>query len=629
MVFRRLTALLPIGLLLVGCTERPPLAPACRPWQASDGTDPPTHCLFYPGGLALDPLGDVLYAANTNMDLSFGGATLVSIDVLRHERAVKCFRAFETGMSDQAECGIGSCEDSGWARGSATTVEDAERIEAATGRPLPDFDRCYCARDLDDPYIINCEPQRFVLSDQTLKIGNFPAEIQVVADDPPNWPAFSGTLHRGIYLSVGGDPSVTLVHATRPAPTARTGADPTGVQLDCGLGFADKHSPGSRYSVRPCADGNRTQRTPPGDEVLIDPMNPDLGTRARYTVPNQPVGLAIDRGCTDSAFVHGRGQAYRDAAQNPAAGQKACIARDGSKQGSDSYYQYLVATDLQGGVIAAFDLGTDPLNPVPPRLTHVSDPLFGAQDARRGAIALAARSPGDLSQPFYVTSRSLGQVSTFRLASVGGPLVVPGLNFRISSQFTSSAQDVRHIVFEPGGARAFLAVYSPPSLLTLDTKVRTVGGVAANQVTNVVNLCSGPSRLSLSRVPRLQLGQKTVVSKLYVTCYLGGQVVEVDPDSGLDGDIQVGRGPYAMALNFGTDAIEPCADPSLDDADARDRGVSCPAAGPKNPLRLPMRRGYVSAYLDNAIAVIDLDPSQPSYRRVISRIGIPTPKQSQ
>ena len=28
-------------------------------------------------------------------------------------------------------------------------------------------------------------------------------------------------------------------------------------------------------------------------------------------------------------------------------------------------------------------------------------------------------------------------------------------------------------------------------------------------------------------------------------------------------------------------------------------------------------------------AVIDLDPNQPSYRRVISRIGIPTPKQAQ
>jgi hypothetical protein len=31
----------------------------------------------------MDPLGDVLYATNTNADLSFGGATVVAVDVLR------------------------------------------------------------------------------------------------------------------------------------------------------------------------------------------------------------------------------------------------------------------------------------------------------------------------------------------------------------------------------------------------------------------------------------------------------------------------------------------------------------------------------------------------------------------
>jgi hypothetical protein len=37
-------------------------------------------------------------------------------------------------------------------------------------------------------------------------------------------------------------------------------------------------------------------------------------------------------------------------------------------------------------------------------------------------------------------------------------------------------------------------------------------------------------------------------------------------------------------------------------------------------------RAYISTYFDNAVAVVDLDPSSPSYRRLVSRIGLPSPK---
>src|SRR6185295_14031447 len=80
-----------LALTIGGCSVPPPLAPACRPWQSGTGTEPPAHCLFFPGSVAMDPLGDLLYVSNTNADLSFGGATLVAVDILRHERAVECF----------------------------------------------------------------------------------------------------------------------------------------------------------------------------------------------------------------------------------------------------------------------------------------------------------------------------------------------------------------------------------------------------------------------------------------------------------------------------------------------------------------------------------------------------------
>ena len=40
-------------------------------------------------------------------------------------------------------------------------------------------------------------------------------------------------------------------------------------------------------------------------------------------------------------------------------------------------------------------------------------------------------------------------------------------------------------------------------------------------------------------------------------------------------------------------------------------------------------RAYVSNYLDNTISVLDLDPRSPSYRRMVARIGLPSPKQVQ
>jgi hypothetical protein len=53
----------------------------------------------------MDPLGDVMYAVNANTDSTFGGSTLVAIDVLRHEHAVSCFRKYGRGTSNDADCG--------------------------------------------------------------------------------------------------------------------------------------------------------------------------------------------------------------------------------------------------------------------------------------------------------------------------------------------------------------------------------------------------------------------------------------------------------------------------------------------------------------------------------------------
>lgn len=637
------------GVLLAGCTTPTPRAPSCRPWEASDSsTEPPSHCLFFPGSLAVDPLGDVLYATNTNADLTFGGSTLFAVDLLRQEHAVACFRRYgtaEIAASDPDDLGCGkiSCSNSGASLGTGATVEQTERYEALSKNLPANFDRCYCQRDIDDPNIVNCEPQRFIISEQTIKLGFFPGEMRLLVEDPPLWTTAAprgNLLHRGIYVAVRGDPSITFVDATRPLMLGRKPSDSPRVELNCsGVPRPDERptssrNPGDTYVLKECADQNRVQRT--FDDVLIDMNNPALGTQPRFRLPAEPLGLTIARGCIEPGGIHERGTFY-GGNQCSTPDCSACYTLDSmGKKIPGTYYQYLVATHLPNAQVSAFELPGNPTSPAPPVLQDVSVSLFSGSDMRRGAFAVAPRLAGDLSQPWYVTSRLTGQISTFRLATATGPRVIPGLILTVANQFSVSPDDVRDAAFEPSGDRAFFAVYTPPSLVVLDTRLRANGsGVPNNQVLSITNLCNGPSRLALARVPRQSMGATILSTHLFVTCYQSGQVAEVDADSGdLVGTIQVGRGPLNIALNFGAGGgIDPCADPFISDLEAKRLGVICPTTPPDlrprpfgaaQPQLGP--RAYVSTYTDSTIAVLDLDPRSPTYRRTIARIGLPSPK---
>jgi DNA-binding beta-propeller fold protein YncE len=77
--------------------------------------------------------------------------------------------------------------------------------------------------------------------------------------------------------------------------------------------------------------------------------------------------------------------------------------------------------------------------------------------------------------------------------------------------------------------------------------------------------------------------------RVYVTCFQDGQVYVVDPSAGVfvEDIILVGRGPYATS-----------------------------AASSRNKL-------FVTNFLEDTIAVIDIAPSSPTRNRVVLRIGIP------
>ncbi|HEX7703832.1 MAG TPA: hypothetical protein VF403_23990, partial [Kofleriaceae bacterium] len=75
--------------------------------------------------------------------------------------------------------------------------------------------------------------------------------------------------------------------------------------------------------------------------------------------------------------------------------------------------------------------------------------------------------------------------------------------------------------------------------------------------------------------------------RIYITCFSDGQLYVVDPrgQSYVEDTITVGRGPYAVA------------------------------AAPSR------KKIYVTNFLENTIAVIDVAPGSPTRNRVILRIG--------
>lgn len=631
-----------LGLCLGACTPKVNPAPGCRPWDQQTGsTEPPTHCFFFPSGLAIDPLGDVLYVSNANTDRSFGGGTVAAIDALRHEHAVGCFRQPQRGDCAPAL----RCEAVTAALGSSPSMQAVLRYEAdalARGeiKAPADLDRCFCEADLLDPSIINCDSDRFILHEQTVKTGSFGGQIRLLAEDPADWTAAreGQELRRGLYLAVREDPSVTFVEVSRPLRLSRSATAPAGVTLRCGAARA------SGESITFCDDEHRVQHTP--DEVLINPDDPSQGVRYRYMVPAEPFGLSIDRGCQLPGYVHARGDFARDGQGNLLLDKPLCRSQAGDVR-ADIYYQYLVASHLSVADLSSYRLQGSGAQPGLPVLADVRLGLFPSDAlGRRGVYAVSPRVQGALSQPWYATGRLEGRIVNFRLRTsevdaLRTPEIVPGQVLSVLGKFAGTGQDVRELIFTPGGERAYLTVNIPPSLHILDTRPDTLTGVPPNEIVASVDLLSRPYRMAWARVPLQVPGQGArLQERLYISNYQDGKVTVVEVDGSslrLAETIVVGRGPFSLVLNHGGEAagtpVDLCADPYVGEAEAAARGVRCPANGalrprPDGQTEVPPR-AYVVTDVDNAIVVLDLDPRSASANRVVSRIGKPAPKQGQ
>jgi len=217
--------------------------------------------------------------------------------------------------------------------------------------------------------------------------------------------------------------------------------------------------------------------------------------------------------------------------------------------------------------------------------------LFAADQTTglRGATGIAGRSEGvdgDIDI-VYVGSRSEDRIQTF---TVGRPSNTP-LPFLLPSNFffldavggspgAGGSSDTRGMQFSPDGKRLYVVNRRPPSLQIFDTS-RGPDGVPRNAPSGASDICRQASTVFV-----FDPGDG---ERAYVTCFQDGEVYVVDPrgQSQVEDIITVGRGPYSVV-------------------------------GAKNLQLL-----FISNYLEDTIAVVDVTPTSPTRNRVVLRIGKP------
>jgi DNA-binding beta-propeller fold protein YncE len=249
---------------------------------------------------------------------------------------------------------------------------------------------------------------------------------------------------------------------------------------------------------------------------------------------------------------------------------------------ADSAGQYAMVTHLTTGAVTLID---SPRDSDAVQVTDVLQGIFGGdQNGIRGATGVVG-SPS--SGIVYVSSRTEDRIQTFtvgRPANGEAPYLLPGKWFFLDSvgTFAGGSSDTRGMTFSADAKRLYLVNRRPATLQVVDTDV-TPTGVPRDELVGATDICRQASTVAVSGTGADE--------RAYVTCFQDGQLYVVDPSSGVyvEDILLSGRGPYAVA-----------------------------AARSRNLL-------FITNFLEDTIAVVDIAPSSPTRNRVVLRIGIPRP----
>ena len=544
------------------------LVAGCHWSLTSKSTDPESDQLYFPAGIAFDPNGQLAYVSNGNADLRYGGGTVMLVDMLSFECTVAQYR-----------------HDYPLVDSDTTTPLPAACTALASQQPAYWTDRGVrglCKRNALDPSIVDCDESSFIFQNSTVRIGNFAGTIRVLDDPDP------ATRHRTLFVGVRGDPSIAEIQVHLPGGTPLDNPGFPGSAYEP----PDLDSPGVLQCVASPSTLVTRPEYNPNASCPSHGVNDNAGTPcARTTSPAACDAdfLVQDYYCTNqptcTTGVNGNG--------------KTQLPAEPFGMRIDRTRRRLVVSHLGTGQVSVIAIDAPPAQ----ALLSESSPFFPPDvNGSHGAFGLAQQDPTDPHSLWYLTSNTNPLLATFRIADVN--VVSSIATFALSNTFNMGT-DVRDIIMDIGGNRAFVTQNNPPSVMVIDTRTdTTTGDQPHNLVTDVIDVCQEPSHMGVRRflVPGAPGEPPYVKTKLVVVCFTSSQVMIVDPDRpGVDDTIFGGfNGPDDIAFNF-SDATDPV---------------------PIADVGLP-RHAYVTNYTDSNIAVIDLEPGSPTENRVLAHLGHP------
>jgi hypothetical protein len=352
------------------------------------------------------------------------------------------------------------------------------------GANVGDNDRC--CWDYLDPNILNCDEQKYILRERSVRIGNFggrPVE-QKIGEPLTRWRMF---------LPVRGDVAIGMIEIA-----AETSDD---VQLLCTGPRSKPTSPQARFAN--CAPNWRITRT---DDPLNTPNAVDLPSDQVSQLPDEPYALAVD--------------------DKP---------------------ELLYVGHLRGGIVSMINLG-DGQDELRPELLQVYQGLLPPDaNGSQGVTSLTVRNS---CGTVYVASRYSPVVGAFVVygqdacsSAANDATGTPGITIVGTGQVLSTGlpgAETRGIEFVGAGKtaepdRAFILQRSPPALVAVD--------IATQRPFATLEVCQSPTNLVQQKD-----GDGRAVA-LFVTCFDAGEVYVIDPwTPRVRSVIPIGRGPVATIL---------------------------------------------------------------------------------
>lgn len=250
---------------------------------------------------------------------------------------------------------------------------------------------------------------------------------------------------------------------------------------------------------------------------------------------------------------------------------------------ADTAGRFAMVTHLTTGAITLIDSPKDENAVVSDIVLNVflPDPNTGL----RGATGVVGRLPRAADDIIYVGSRSEDRIQTFTVGRpVNGarPFLLQGNYFFLNGVggTNGGSVDTRGMAFSPSGDRLYLVNRRPPALHIIDTSASPTG-FPKNDLIGAADICRQGSTVAVA--------DSGDGERAYVTCFQDGQLYVINPRDTKQADdiVLVGRGPYSV--------------------------VAAPGR----------RRLYVTNFLEDTIAVLDLTPGSPTRNRVVLRIGRP------